>query len=99
MLSDAVVSQVHELLADGLSARKVALTVGVSRGSVHNIAQRRPESSLARQRQEPEQLSEPVRCQTCRAKINVVPCVRCAARAKRNTSLVTNRSPSTINQP
>lgn len=83
MLSDAVVSQVHELLADGLSARKVALAVGVSRGSVHNIAHRKLEPSLAWQRQEPEQLKEPIRCPTCRAKINVVPCVRCAARQKK----------------
>lgn len=83
MLSDAVISQVQGLLADGLSARKAALAVGVSRGSVHNIAQRRPVSGLARQRQEPEQLSQPVRCPICRAKINVVPCVRCAARGKK----------------
>lgn len=81
MLTQAQVDRVRELLAKGVSFRQASLATGVSRGSVHNIACRRPKPEQPK-KPEPQSLRHAVRCTGCGAMINVTPCVRCMAAKK-----------------
>jgi hypothetical protein len=82
MLAPYLVAEVRRLLAEGkLSRRRIARSVGVSRGTVHDIALRkRPGYDL---RAEPaegiEPAAPPVRCPGCGGMI-YLPCRLCEAR-------------------
>lgn len=80
MLDQKLVEKAEELLASGISIRKVAKQLGISRGSIGAI-----KNGTRRIYPTPEPLvAEPggsyVRCPVCGAKTRL-PCVTCAVRA------------------
>ena len=84
MIADAVVSEIRDLLlSGGLSQRKIAQRLGVSRGSVCAIAggkrpdyahRRRPDNAFA------PPSGMPVRCPGCGGMVQT-PCLLCHVRA------------------
>jgi len=87
MLTPALVAEIRHLLHnEGLSQRSVARQTGVSRGTVHAIAQgKRPERPL--RRPAPEDLPRPEgplqRCPGCGGMV-YMPCLLCLARGRRD---------------
>lgn len=79
MLSNEQIGRVRELLARGLTQRRIAKVVGVSRGSVTRVVNGR-----CREREEevvPDAVCRPYVCESCGYYVRVRPCVICAARA------------------
>lgn len=84
MLSFCVVDEIKRLLKEGnLSQRKIARQVGVSRGTVHGIAQGRRADYKAQREAKREfvtPVGPPVRCPTCGGMVQM-PCLACRVRA------------------
>ncbi len=85
MITTTVVDEIRRMLREGcLSQRKIALRIGVSRGTVNAIAQgKRAHDSACRERDEdgftpPTGL--PIRCPGCGGKVQM-PCLLCHVRA------------------
>lgn len=85
MIAPVMVQEVKRLLAEGnLSARKIARTVGVSRGTVAAIAHgTRPDYEALRRDREPEEepLGPLARCPGCGGLVHV-PCRLCRTRTR-----------------
>jgi hypothetical protein len=83
MLTQSVVEQVRDLLAEGLlSQRKIASRVGISRTTVGAIAQgKRPDCQSPFETYDlPEPVGPPRRCPTCGGLV-FMPCLLCHIRA------------------
>jgi DNA-binding XRE family transcriptional regulator len=83
MLAHEVVEKVRYLLAEGsLSQRKIALRVGISRNTVHAIAQGKVrDRDAAWKAADPSlPLGPPRRCPTCGGMV-FMPCLLCHIRA------------------
>ena len=85
MIATAVADEIRELLGSGqLSQRKIALRVGVSRGTVNAIALgRRPDYPARRGGPSDDFIppsGPPRRCPGCGAKVRM-PCLACHVRA------------------
>lgn len=87
MIAPSVIDSIRELLAEGrLSQRKIAKSLGVSRGVVASVADgRRPDYEALRRRREenrqPLPLGPVVRCPTCGGRVHW-PCRLCALRER-----------------
>jgi hypothetical protein len=88
MIANALVEEVRRMLAEGrLSQRKIAQTMGVSRGTVNAIARGRRRDDFSRRRQHEEDggftppRGMPTRCPGCGA-LTQMPCLVCYIRAK-----------------
>lgn len=86
MIAASVVENIKRLLSEGrLSQRKIALRLGVSRGTVNAIALgKRPDDSNRRKKSSDDFLppTGPVaRCRTCGALVQM-PCLACQVRAR-----------------
>jgi hypothetical protein len=87
MIAPAVVKEIRELLSEGvLSQRKIAVRMGVSRGTVNAIAWgKRPDRGL-RARPRPDGFivpsGPPKRCPGCGGMVKM-PCLLCHVRALR----------------
>ena len=82
MLAPYLIAEVRRLLAEGkLSRRRIACTVGVSRGAVQDIAlRRRPGYDLqAEPAEDIEPTGPPLRCPGCGGMV-YLPCRLCEAR-------------------
>ncbi|HLA85987.1 MAG TPA: hypothetical protein VJL29_14440 [Thermoguttaceae bacterium] len=85
MIATDVIDAIRELLAEGrMSRRRIARTLGVSRGVVAGVAEgRRPDYDAMRRRREentqPLALGPLRRCPTCGGMVHV-PCRLCALR-------------------
>lgn len=82
MIRDAVVQEVKRLLFDeGMSQRRVATQVGISRGTVHAIARGKRTERLHAFREEDSAWPDapPERCPQCGALV-YMPCLACRVR-------------------
>lgn len=81
MLSEKLAREIHALIDQGYSYRRVAELVGVSRGSVAAIARSR--RGMAAEEELPDEpdlgLQPPERCGACGAWVRL-PCVACRTR-------------------
>ncbi len=87
MIAFAVVDEIERLLGEGnLSQRKIAVRLGVSRGTVNAIAQGKRPDYRTRRRERDDDFIAPcgpvARCPTCGAKV-AMPCLACRVRALR----------------
>jgi hypothetical protein len=81
MLAQRVVDEIRNLLATGLSYRKIALTTGISRGSIGAIANGRRVDRVSREDEDSRQPCGPLtRCPTCGGMV-CLPCLLCGTRA------------------
>ena len=81
MLAQCVVEEIRNLLATGLSYRKIAQTTGVSRGSIGAIANGRRVDHVPREEENLRRLNGPLaRCPTCGGLV-CLPCLLCGTRA------------------
>jgi hypothetical protein len=81
MLPQCVVDEIRNLLATGLSYRKIALTTGVSRGSIGAIANGRRVDRVSREDEDSRRPCGPLtRCPTCGGMV-CLPCLLCGTRA------------------
>ena len=85
MIANAVVREIRGLLAEGgLSQRKIAQRVGVSRGTVNSIARGKRPDYPTRPRQPIDDFIPPsglpVRCTNCGGMAQM-PCLACRVRA------------------
>jgi len=89
MIPFAVVDEIERLLHEGgLSQRKIARRVGVSRGTVNAIARGRRPDYRALRRDRVDEFAAPcgpfARCPTCGARVQM-PCLACRVRAFRES--------------
>ena len=101
MLETAVVEQVQQLLAAGLSQREAARKVGVSRGSVHAIAtgKRTLRENPSRDADEAELVTPRgpwQRCPQCGGRV-MMPCLACQIRQFRERPIDRRRSANVRN--
>jgi hypothetical protein len=87
MISNAVIDEIRRLLRDKkFSQRKIALRLGVSRGTVNSVATgKRPNCNKREKNVENEFVPPsglPQRCPQCGARV-MMPCLACRVRALR----------------
>jgi len=86
MIVPALVEEIKRLLAENrLSQRKIAVRLGVSRGTVHAISRGKRPDRPPREAEGPERPQGPLkRCPGCGGRV-YMPCLLCQARAIRET--------------
>lgn len=98
MLSQRTIAEISRLLTDTqLSHRKIAARLGVSRGSVDLIANKRRGLHGCCEDEPAEQLAPAVRCPTCGGRV-YLPCVACQVRGYRRRSQIDFRPPGLQSQ-
>jgi hypothetical protein len=100
MLSTAMVLEIRRLIVEGeLSQRAIAATLGVSHGTVSNIARGKRGIYGCDDVDEPpvdeRPLGPPVRCRGCGGRV-YQPCLLCQARPVHERALVTRRTLSEL---
>ena len=85
MIAPSIVSEIRDLLVRGeLSQRRIAQRLGVSRGTVNAIAQKKRPDYSARQERQPGDFippaGRPTRCPGCGGMVQM-PCLACQVRA------------------
>lgn len=73
MLSNTVYQQINDYLDEGLSARRIAKILNISKGSVRYRGQIEPDEAEL-------DYSNLSRCTGCGAKIYITPCISCTQR-------------------
>ena len=93
MISEYKVAVARKMLKSGVSGRRVARDLGISRGVVLRISTgKRPDYSEIRGRREDllrppfDESSVPVRCPTCGAKVHT-PCLACSLKGSLSARL------------